>query len=89
MKEFKALQSVLSTLGVNSMSENVCYEGIEKAFYSIRIATGSVSLQGVYSPNIAGWIVTKFPSTTSNVNDTGYVGLEFEYDGVAFRICLT
>lgn len=86
MKEFKALQSVFSTLGIQAMSKNVVFDGIDKAFYSISISSNEVTLQGAFASNIAGWIVTKFPKSTSSISDYGNVYILFEYDNVRFRV---
>jgi hypothetical protein len=86
MKEFKALQSVINTLGVQAMNNNVAFEGIDKAFYSINISSDEVTLQGAFASNIAGWIVRKFPNSTTSISDYGNVYIYFEHENVRFRV---
>jgi hypothetical protein len=89
MKEFKALQSVLNTLGIKVMDDRMD-KAYEAKFYCIALWVGSVDLQGEYSNYIASRITKAYPNATSILDaDTGYVKIRFEYDDVVFNVCLT
>ena len=89
MKEFKALQSVLNTLGVKVMDDRMD-RAHEAKFYCIDLMAGRVSLQGEYTSYLASSIIRAYPNATSRVDDgSGYVKIKFESDDVFFEVCLT